>query len=268
MMLHGKSGGQISIVNKNFDFFLRKTSKNIAGNARLVLQAEKQIAFYKQDAFPFVKTPEITNVYAGTANELAFIEMKYIFGKDILSFLQGTDIATINRFIENILSYMDHIFKNVKVGSTESVAHKVEQIAAMTFPRKERIMRTLRTPPKEELLVGECHGDLTMANMIHTDSTMYLVDFLNTYVNSPILDLLSVRQDTYHLWSCHLHETYPCRVVETLKYIDEELRTKYGWVLKNGWYRYLSLMNYVRMYPFNTEKDTTEFINSCIVEYL
>jgi hypothetical protein len=267
-MINGKSGCNLEIINKDFDFFLKKFSKNIDGNVRLVIQANKQIEFYKQNEHPFIKSPEITSVYVGTPTELAYIEMRYIIGKNIIAFLGESDISVINRFIENILSYLDHIFKNVKSGKIDAVAKKTEQIDFLDFPQKERIMRILKRLPEEELPQGLCHGDFTMANMVLTNSMIYAVDFLNTYIDSPILDLLSIRQDTRHLWSCLLSQTYPCRVVETLKYIDKIISERYDWVIENEWYRYLSLMNYVRMYPFNTEKHTTEFINNCILEYL
>jgi len=268
MMLHGKSGCNLEIINKNFDFFLKKFSRDIKGNNRLIIQANKQIEFYKQDAHPFVKTPEITNVYDGTSTELAFIEMRYIFGKNATVFLRESNISIINKFIENILFYLNYIFKNIKVGKINGIIKKVEQIECLNFPQKERIMKILKNLPKEDLPTGQCHGDFTMANMVFTDSTIYALDFLNTYIDSPLLDLLSIRQDTHHLWSCFLSQNYSCRLVETLKYIDETIKEKYYSMIKNEWYRYFSLMNYVRMYPFNTEKHATEFISNCILEYL
>jgi len=266
--LYGKSGSNFEIVNKNGDFFLKKRSKNIASNSRLIIQAMKQVEFYKENRYPNVKTPEITDVFSGNSTDLSFVEMKYIFGKNATAFLRESDIAVINKLLENVLSYLDDIFKNAKAGDTNTVIQKAEQVGQMEFPRKEEIMKILSRAPTENLLVGPSHGDFTMANMVFTDSTIYAVDFLNTYVDSPILDLLSLRQDTHHLWSCLLSKTYACRPIETLKYIDNQLKVKYDWIIKSEWYKYLSLMNYVRMYPFNTDKDSTEFINNCILEYL
>ena len=117
LILQGKSGCNFEIINKNFDFFLKKKSKNIESNSRLIKQANKQIEFYKKDIYPFIKTPEITLVYDGNLNELSFIEMKYIFGQNIISFLEVSDISTINMFIENLLSYIDNGLKNIKIGN-------------------------------------------------------------------------------------------------------------------------------------------------------
>lgn len=268
MLLNGKSGCNFEILNKNFDFYLRKFSKNVTGNERLIIQANKQIDFFINDKYSSVKTPEIIYVNGGSDTELAFIDMQYIFGKNAISFLQESDIKTVHFFVDSILSYLDNIFKNVKIGKTDEVYKKVDQVNKLTFPNKDEIIKILIKVPSSDLMTGQCHGDFTMANMVFTNSTIYALDFLNTYINSPILDLLSIRQDTHHLWSCLLTKTYNCRTVETLKYVDDIIKKKYNSIIQSDWYRYLSLMNYTRMYPFNTGKDETEFINNCILEYL
>ena len=118
---------------------------------------------------------------------------------------------------------------------------------------------------------GSCHGDLTLANMIHTNNNLYIFDFLDMFVESPLFDLLSIRQDTHHLWSCFIYNDYTCRTVELLSYIDKQITDRYSKYIENEWYSYLSLMNYVRMYRmYDTTKESKElnFIYNCITPYL
>lgn len=279
---HGKSGCGIEIINQNFDFFLRKTSKTIEENSRHVERAHKQVSFYKENAFAHLKAPQITKIFPGSESELSYIEMKYIAGRNSLNFLKEADTRSVDYFIKILTDYLDTRFMeaiekgmysgNEEVDYIKTIQNKAEQVSKLIFPRKEIIMDKLRNLPKNAVfLQGKCHGDLTLTNMIHTKSTIYVIDFLDVFIDSPILDLLSIRQDTHHLWSCFIYNDYTCRVVELLKYIDEKLKQKYAWVINNNWYNYLSLMNYVRMYRMyepNSEARELNFIYNCISEYL
>jgi hypothetical protein len=56
----------------------------------------------------------------------------------------------------------------------------------------------------DELLfpVGPCHGDLTLSNIIlDTVSGITLIDFLDTYLDSPLQDVSKLKQDFVYGWS-------------------------------------------------------------------
>jgi hypothetical protein len=280
---HGKSGCNIEILNQNFNYILRKTSKNIEENKRHVLRARKQIDFYNKNKFSNIKTPQILNLFEGDNENLSYIDMKYIQGKDSLTFLKLADCELINNFISQIFSYLDNqlvtshenVFYNtysISDINRTSILNKVKQIdMTLEFPRKSEIINKLNKLPNDNFLEGFCHGDLTLANMIHTNNKLYIFDFLDMFVESPLFDLLSIRQDTYHLWSCFIYNDYNCRTVELLTCIDKQIKERYSKYIENEWYSYLSLLNYVRMYRmYDTTKECKElnFIYNCITPYL
>ena len=283
---HGKSGCNIEILNQNFNFILRKTSKDISENSRHVERIKKQINFYNKHQSDYIKTPKILNLYKGDNNTLSYADMQYIVGKDSLSFLKVANHKEIEHFINQLFYYLDNrLITSYENGThwdydtsndlfdhIQPILNKVDQInKTLQFPRKELIINTLQNLPKDVFLKGECHGDLTLANMIHINGKLYIFDFLDMYVESPLLDLISIRQDTHHLWSCFIYDDYNCRTVELLKYIDDKITTRYSRYISNGWYNYLSLMNYVRMYRmYDTNKECKElnFIHTCITPYL
>lgn len=50
--------------------------------------------------------------------------------------------------------------------------------------------------------VGECHGDLTLSNFIITsDNCMYLFDFLDSFIETPLQDVAKIVQDMKYGWS-------------------------------------------------------------------
>lgn len=57
--------------------------------------------------------------------------------------------------------------------------------------------------PEEILLpVGACHGDLTLSNVILDPvSGITLIDFLDTYLESPLQDVAKLKQDFVYGWS-------------------------------------------------------------------
>lgn len=283
---HGKSGCNIEVVNNNYDFYLRKTSKTVDENSRHVLRIKKQINFYTKQQSTYIRTPQVLHLYEGSQTELSYVDMKYIIGKDSLSFLKVANRDEVDTFIKQLYFYLDsrlatsyenalHAANNLdqdNIDYTEPILKKVEQInKTLQFPRKELIIDKLSTLPKDLFLNGECHGDLTLANMIHANGKLYIFDFLDMYIDSPLFDLLSIRQDTLHHWSCFLHNDYCCRTVELLNYIDSKLKNRYSRFIENEWYNYFSLLNYVRMYRmYDTSKESRElnYIYNCITNYL
>ena len=50
--------------------------------------------------------------------------------------------------------------------------------------------------------VGKCHGDLTLSNVIMAnDGTLNLIDYLDTFFESPLQDVAKIMQDFVYGWS-------------------------------------------------------------------
>ena len=49
--------------------------------------------------------------------------------------------------------------------------------------------------------LGYCHGDLTFENIIVKNKKIYLIDFLDSYINSPLIDISKLQQDLILNWS-------------------------------------------------------------------
>lgn len=60
--------------------------------------------------------------------------------------------------------------------------------------------------------MGSCHGDLTLSNIIFSPvSGIILIDFLETYLDSPIQDVVKLKQDFDYGWSFR-HMSKPAQV--------------------------------------------------------
>lgn len=115
---------------------------------------------------------------------------------------------------------------------------------------------------------GYCHGDFTLSNMIDSGSDIYLIDHLDSYIESPLMDLVKLYQDLDFYWS--------------LRYIDQKYITNNFYVnmnvirnnidhclVSNSYTRvmdYLKYVNYVRILPYLQGGDwcrVYEFCNGC-----
>jgi tRNA A-37 threonylcarbamoyl transferase component Bud32 len=49
--------------------------------------------------------------------------------------------------------------------------------------------------------IGSCHGDLTLSNIIYSEGSLNLIDFLTGYIETPLQDIVKLRQDFEYKWS-------------------------------------------------------------------
>lgn len=230
--LTGNSGCKISIID---NFTIRKQSKSIEYNDRLLKQIQKQKLF----THSILKTPKIYNI--GKENDLLFFDMEYIKGQNFY------DFCIVQKF------------------------NQIEQIIKLFFPTKNKINTTnvynlllnkcklLDNFPLHILdevswncELKTCHGDFTFENIIISNDEIYLIDFLDSFLESPIIDESKMMQDTYCFWS-YRNKTYT--PIHNLFLINELLETKQNYILL--------LVHLYRIVPYANE-DTKRWLNTQI----
>jgi hypothetical protein len=119
--------------------------------------------------------------------------------------------------------------------------------------------------------LGECHGDLTLSNIIITqDNNMYLFDFLDTFIESPLQDISKIIQDMRYGWSFR-HERAGIKLKGQLfceaafpDYIDVISRI-YAKELK-----VFNVMTILRIAPYiqNNDSETIKWFKRTIIQIL
>ena len=46
-----------------------------------------------------------------------------------------------------------------------------------------------------------CHGDLTFANIIFHSNRLYFIDFLDSFIDSYLIDFAKLKQDLFYFWN-------------------------------------------------------------------
>jgi len=117
-------------------------------------------------------------------------------------YLENALSALLTRNTTNSVSY--------KVNG-DPFLEKISQVIANTTSTgliplltstREKIATLFEKYKTVEVLIGPCHGDLTLSNMILSPSKgLVLIDFLDTYFESPLQDVAKLRQDFYYGWA-------------------------------------------------------------------
>jgi len=99
-----------------------------------------------------------------------------------------------------------------------------------------------------------CHGDLTFSNIIvGTDQKLCLIDFLDTFYESPLQDMVKIRQDTLYNWTPMVYnKNYDkARYAIVMNYLDKKFDSFFKeYEFYNAYYNAFQIMNYIRILPY------------------
>ena len=213
---------------------------------RLYKSAQKQNSFKSN----FFKTPKIHDM-----SNFSFC-MDYIGGKSFNEFFEYASKDDLDFLIENIRGYLSEtIIGSVDI-PTSLLKNKINSLNI-----KKNFLYLLDNKESIQVYVGNCHGDMTLSNMIF-GKDIYLIDFLDSYIESPTMDLVKLRQDTHLYWSLNMIDktTDLTKIKLGLKYID-------NWILNNYKiedYELLQIINLLRIYPYTTDKRIINWLDENI----
>ena len=176
--LYGFSGNQILLMQKHNKLFVRK----IGNISRNVERMQALAADYP--------LPQLYTV------SKKMIDMEYLHGLDIKSYLKTNNYKKVLGFI---LSILDKLSSNaVDKDYTETYIKKLQEISfdEMPFTREQLLERLPKILPSSNY-----HGDLTLENIIWTeDRGFFLIDCATIEYDSYIFDIAKLRQDLELGW--------------------------------------------------------------------
>ena len=210
--IQGHSGCDITIVHEDNDLHIHKSTHDAGYVPRLVNQANKQIAASKIE-YQNIRVPKIFEVERNESD--ATIKMEYIYSKNFVEYFENAGFEQIKYLIGAIKYFIDleinastmqTVPSNILTDKMADVARKVEKNAllkddAVAQELVRRSIDVMNGVGDMMMPVGMCHGDLTFSNILFNGNNYYLIDFLDSFIESPLLDIVKIRQDTAYLWS-------------------------------------------------------------------
>lgn len=271
----GHSGCSIDIIRKGKQLLIAKGTRDPKYVERLYQQALKQQKA-QSTKLQFIRIPEILNI-TKTTTEMV-MEMEYVYSKNFVDYFENAGFEQVNYFVKAIdifiqseieQSHMQDVPVSIILDKFADVKHKtltnpfmsgctgVEDIIA----RSEKVFQSL--PTTLTIPVGVCHGDLTFSNILFNGNNYFLIDFLDSFIESPLCDMVKMRQDTAHRWSPLMYEGEydKTRFNIIAEKIDQELHTlfsRYNWYIR--YYDAFQLMNLLRVLQYGHEDKVVNYL--------
>lgn len=267
--INGISGCKIEIFNSQ----VSKTSSSIIYNQRLIEQLNKQLLFSKF-SISGVNVPTIKE--SGYANDLIFFTMDYIPGHNPIDYFLKCNIRDIHNFISNIESYFNFLEKNVsnddikifKTKNIEKIQNLHNKIDYDFRSFSDYLIKKIDNLSSKQYPRSICHGDLTLSNMICCDNQIYLIDFLDSYINTLIIDLVKLKQDLYHKWTLFiffdLNSLDNIRINQILDFIWNNIRNKFSKYIDTEEFLIIEALNFLRILPYTKKESMKLFVEKII----
>lgn len=273
----GHSGCSIDIVREDNDLFIYKSSHDKKYLTRLVSQAEKQQKASMEE-YQHMRIPQIFNVEQDA--EHVSVKMEYVYSRNFIEYFETAGFEQIKYFIDALILFVEREIKGsviqkvptsvtmkkyldveLKINSNPLLKEDID-IKGILQKVKERI-DALCIQPFINIPVGICHGDLTFSNILFNGNNYYLIDFLDSFIESPLMDIVKIRQDSFHLWSqlMYVKPYDKLRLKIICAKIDKEIDkyfSKYEWYL--NYYKDYQLLNLLRILQYVKESKVVDYL--------
>jgi thiamine kinase-like enzyme len=204
--------------------------------------------------------------------------MDYIYANNFIDYFEKASPHDINNFIDNFIKYIHNeidkceikkVSKNVFIDKFNSVVKNCEKNELLKDNmRVKSILKDceyvfFNLPEELEMPVGVCHGDLTFSNILFSSNKFYFIDYLDSFIETPIQDIVKLRQDTKYFWSTMMYKKKydVVRLNIIFNYIDEKISkhfSEFEYYYRN--YDRLQLMNILRILPYVKEETIRDFV--------
>jgi thiamine kinase-like enzyme len=264
--LKGHSGCILELTTNNNKNRVVKKSNKIEYNKRLEAQYKKQCNYSMGGVFRAVEVIKNGIDESG----LFWFSMEYINGLTLADYMKTIPLADIDSIGKIFLRLVpDTILYDTNARSVFMA--KIKALSKDIAERTEIIkisLQRLEDYRWEYMQYSPCHGDLTLENIIISNNTLYLIDFLDSFYDSWQIDIAKVLQDIEIFW--HYRNEYIdnnlfIRLL-TLKrnIVLKLLALKDGNKLTESVYHTL-LLNILRIFPYTKDEHTCNFLQNQLV---
>lgn len=277
--IKGHSGCSIRIINCNGDLFIEKSTNDINYFNRLIKQAKKQINAEKLCIQEFC-VPQVKQVIE-KQNSVSII-MDYVYSQNYIEYFENSNLENLNHFTNALIAYIDSEINNCtfQLIETRIIIDKINSINDTC--KKNNFLNTnvevlkiiddtcfkiIKNCNNIKLPIGNCHGDLTFSNILFSGRKYYLIDFLDSFIESPLIDIVKIRQDTAYGWSnlMYLKSFDKIRFDIITKKIDSAIDSYYSkheWY--NNYYLLFQLINFLRIIQYANDLNVINYLKEII----
>lgn len=274
--MRGNSGCKLEIIQGNHTI-VRKISYDINYNRRLKFQMTLQSNFFDKEIY----TPSIFG--SGYIDGNYYFDMEYINGNNLVYWLESADIDSINK---KIIMILKQVSSNEPLDSKNNNRDYINLLISDKFNTLEKTivfenLQNIISSCKDAILnfdyslipLSKCHGDLTLENIIISeDYKIYFIDFLDSFVESWLIDISKLLQDSLLFWSLRLNldkisYNHVIRLNSVTDSIFSYMYLNYDQYYVDAIFRLL-LLNVLRIIPYCKDSNTAQWITESTNELL
>lgn len=279
----GHSGCAIEVVDEGGDLYVYKSTRDRGYLKRLVDQARKQMAAAERE-YQHVRVPRILEIKQSP--DEVVLKMEYVYSRNFIEYFEQAGFEQVNYLVIALELFLEKEIERCtptlvsadivrcKFGDVESKcrANKHLQGDDDVETLLERSRAVFADMPDMELPVGVCHGDLTFSNILFNGNNYYLIDFLDSFIESPLLDVVKIRQDTAYGWSqlmyTKAYDAVRLSIVSEAidSRIDAYFAERYRWYA--DFYRPMQLMNFLRVLQYAHDDKVIQYLKRVITSLL
>lgn len=278
----GHSGCSIDIIQDASGLCILKSTYDKTYLNRLINQAKKQQRASEIE-YQHIRIPKIFNI--DHDDNHVSVRMEYIYSKNFIEYFETAGFEQISYFIKALKIFLEWeikvspvqlISKNIFLNKFIDVKNKIGKNSLLKNDKEimtiiEESYKSFKKMEDISIPIGHCHGDLTFSNILFNGNNYFLIDFLDSFIESPIIDMVKLRQDSYYRWSALMYKEKfdVCRFQIVTNKIDKLLNeyfSQYSWY--NQYYYYFQLMNLLRILQYAKEEKVILFLKQHIKNLL
>ena len=264
--LSGHSGCGLLLYEGGDGFFVRKISQKASYDFRLRKQFIKQQRFSSEN----FATPAILSY--GRENGHFYFDMQFIRGVTLAEYMKIIKTKEIVNLINYLFKSMPIESNSCRPDAQSVFQNKIADLCCkmnMKSPVQIEAFSRLKGFDFSAVPSSYCCGDLTLENILlsETDRRIYLIDFLDSFFNSWMIDVAKLLQDLELGWSWRKQSADTNRnlrcMIARQALIEGILDLPDGQSKLESVYHIL-LLNILRIYPYTHDAETYDFLESAL----
>jgi hypothetical protein len=227
-------------------------------------QAKKQDLFSKL-TFRNLYVPKVLG--RGEEDGIFFFDMEYVSGLCLKEFIAGADKGDLDFLLDTIYLYFATVSQHFNLFDAK---HEFILKAENLLPKSSHkdflsfIIELVRS--ESELVVPKtiCHGDFTLSNLIFHKNRLFLVDFLDSYVETFFCDLAKIKQDLFYMWTPMVGGYCDLRSKQSLSYLWGGVEERFGKEMESLSFKVVDALNILRIEPYIKNRTQADVMNAIL----
>ncbi len=258
----GLSGCKIELLSKDI---IRKHSNGLNYNQRLQTQSIKQ-ANFNNLAFSNISSPKVLFY---NSEDLNYFDMEYCTGENVFQYFEYCSVLETQNIKNILFQYFDYLVENSFEYDNDYFKESViSKLSSLNSASEYKDIINLIIERYDDLNINNvkgsfCHGDLTFGNMLFTENQIYFIDFLDSFIDSYLIDFAKIKQDLFYHWIANLNDNKSLRILQIFSYYWYNISDRYHDIINSQAFDLIDFINLIRIEPYANEKNRL-LLRNCI----